>query len=219
MNRIIFTTKHSLPKDVYPRRTNSYAAGIDLYSPVQYEIKSQDRALIGTGWEVTLPHRHYGRIADVSYLPFLTGVHVIAGVIDCDYEGEIQVLLVNPTKTNVILRANTKIAQLIITPYCDAQPAVITSTLRSQIDYMSQRGSAGFGFASTEEAFNNPAHTLNLSNLPTGQDETWRGIEGRGQPSKNAPLPFDKETRLAFSSPSTAPKSEHESTTAARNGI
>lgn len=181
MNRVHFVAKRPLPPEVFPVRKTQAAAGIDLYALETREMKPQTRALIGTGWEVMLPASTYGRIADVSSLTLLTGVHVIGGVIDEDYEGEVCVLLSNPTANTVVIRPCTKIAQLIITPYSNSQPAVITPALRSHIELFSARKTSGFGFTSAQEALSaNQILDLSTRSVSTTGHETWSRCKDRG---------------------------------------
>jgi dUTP pyrophosphatase len=178
MNRVIFVAKRPMPPDVFPVRKTYAAAGIDLFALETREIKPQTRALIGTGWEVMLPSNTYGRIADVSSLTLLTGLHVIGGVIDEDYEGEICVLLSNPTASTVVIHPHTKIAQLIVTPIGNFQPAVITPALRSQIELFSARKVSGFGVVNTQDVCNNQILDLTVRSVSTG-NETWSASKDR----------------------------------------
>lgn len=171
MHKIWFIPKKALPPHVYPSRKTSRAAGIDLYSTKTVQIDSQEHALLSCGWEIILPPQTYGRIADVSSFSLLTGMHVISGVIDEDYEGEIGVVLSNPTRNRVVVQQYTKIAQLIITPYCDYRPAIMTNVMRSQINLLSDRGTAGFGFKSTVKLFDE--HTKADIVFSPSQDEAW----------------------------------------------
>jgi hypothetical protein len=101
-------------------------------------------------------------------------------VIDGDYEGEICVLLSNPTANTVVIRPCTKIAQLIITPYSNSQPAVITPALRSHIELFSARKTSSFGFTNAQEALSaNPIDLSTRSVSKTGH-ETWSRCKDRG---------------------------------------
>jgi dUTP pyrophosphatase len=179
---ISFVVRADIPKECYPRRETAEAAGIDLFAVGEVEIPPHGRVLVNTGVEVILPPNTYGRIADTSTLAFITGLHVISGVIDSDYEGEIGVLLTNPTNHTVVLRAANKIAQLVVTPYIGGRPTILSNTLRSQIDFQSTRKGRGFGYLNTETAFKNPNPASSHSSY-----ETWSGNRGprtgKSQPS------------------------------------
>jgi len=122
-----------------PTRGSSAAAGLDLYSIEAVSLLPQQRTLVRTGLAVAIPAGYYGRVAPRSGLATKNGIDVLAGVIDADYRGEIQVLLYNTGDETVELPAQSKICQLIIekivTP--DAEWAdELTGTAR---------GASGFG--------------------------------------------------------------------------
>jgi len=98
-----------------PSRASSTDAGLDLYSTEAVELQSLERKLISTGVSTAIPNGFYGRIADRSGNAYKLGLHVMAGVIDSGYRGEIKVLLVNLSNVKVDLPTGSKIAQLIIT--------------------------------------------------------------------------------------------------------
>lgn len=70
----------------------------------------------------------------------MSGLTVIPGVIDSDYEGEIKIIVQLPTKTFQI-KAGQRIAQLLLLPYIDVANKVAQD----------KRGTGGF--ASTDLAF------------------------------------------------------------------
>jgi dUTP pyrophosphatase len=213
MNRLIFVARKPLPPDVFPRRKTNSSAGIDLFSLEKREIPSQSRALINTGWEVTLPPNTYGQITDVSSLTLLTGVHVINSVIDEDYHGEIRVLLSNPTQVSIILQPYTKVAQLIVTPYCNHQPAVITNALRSHISFMSAQSPVGFGHASSTEADSpNPVLNLSTNSIPDS-NETWSWSSNGGSQTSDQALPGQSTSEDAVPARFNADPTESTATT------
>ena len=57
---------------------------------------------------------YYGRIAPRSGLALHHHIHVGAGVVDPDYTGPVQVLLLNFSSQNHVIEANHCIAQLIL---------------------------------------------------------------------------------------------------------
>merc|ERR1711935_1011648 len=78
----------------------------------QPEVKS-----IPTGIAMAIPEGNYGRIAPRSGLAAKHSIDVGAGVIDSDYRGEVKVLLFNLSDVDFNLKANERIAQLIIEKY------------------------------------------------------------------------------------------------------
>ena len=81
------------PRATLPSRGSSQAAGLDIYSIEDVAIEPKDRALVRTGLAVAIPEGYYGRVAPRSGLATKQGLHVLAGVIDCDYRGEVRCLL------------------------------------------------------------------------------------------------------------------------------
>ena len=96
-----------------PTRGSEEAAGLDLYASQTCTLLPHTRKLVPTGIKVRLPIGTYGRIAPRSGLS-LKGLDTAAGVIDRDYTGEIKVMLVNNSLHDFTVKANDRVAQLII---------------------------------------------------------------------------------------------------------
>ena len=124
---------------VMPTKTHVNDAGWDLYSSVGGEILSGYRKLLPTGVAMAIPAGYYGRIADRSGNAYRSGVHVLAGVIDSSYVGELKVLLVNLSGETFEFKQGDRVAQLVITPIC-TMPLISVSDLDE-----TSRGSSGFG--------------------------------------------------------------------------
>lgn len=131
------------PDAILPTRGSPNAAGYDLYSPVQVRIPCGWRMLFKIGIALAIPPGHYGRIAPRSGHAANHGLHVLAGVIDEDYRGEIGVLLLNTGHDPVRLPAGAKIAQLILERI--STPEVVEVNTLPTTD----RGDAGFGSTGT----------------------------------------------------------------------
>ena len=127
------------PRATLPSRGSSQAAGLDIYSIEDVAIEPKDRALVRTGLAVAIPEGHYGRVAPRSGLATKNGLHVLAGVIDADYRGEVRCLLYNAGDETIHLPASSKICQLIVEKIIT--PEAIWSDEISATD----RGSGGFG--------------------------------------------------------------------------
>jgi dUTP pyrophosphatase len=127
------------PRATLPTRGSSAAAGLDLYSIEVVKLQSLERKLVRTGLAIAIPEGFYGRIAPRSGLATKNGIDVLAGVIDADYRGEIQCLLLNTGNEIVELAAQAKVCQLII-------ERIITPTPVWREDLTDTvRGSGGFG--------------------------------------------------------------------------
>ena len=72
-----------------PSKGSTKAAGHDLFAYEDTRIPANRQKTIGTGIAVGLPDGTYGRIAPQSGLAVKHHLHVMAGVIDGDYTGEV----------------------------------------------------------------------------------------------------------------------------------
>ena len=108
-----------------PTRAHSTDAGLDLYADEEVTIKAGHRRVINTGIAISIPEGKVGLIWPRSGLAVKRGVHVMAGVIDSSYTGEILVCLLStqidswsivepPRNTDLEIKRGDKIAQLLI---------------------------------------------------------------------------------------------------------
>src|SRR5437879_6078479 len=97
-----------------PSKGSTKAAGHDLFAPENTRIAASGQNTIETGIAIGLLDGTYGRIAPRSGLVVKHGLHVMAGVIDADYTGEVRVVLANEGDQEYGVRKGDKITQLII---------------------------------------------------------------------------------------------------------
>lgn len=102
------------PAATAPSRGSAQSAALDLYACQELEVAPGQQALVETGIVMAIPHGYWGNIRDRSGLAVKHGLHVMAGVIDSDYRGEIKVALVNLGKENYKIKSGDRIAQMII---------------------------------------------------------------------------------------------------------
>lgn len=125
------------------------SAGMDLRAAVADDrrliLKPGKRALVPTGLIVEIPDGYEGQIRPRSGLALRHGVTCLntPGTIDCDYRGELQVLLINHGEDDFIVERGMRVAQMVIAPMIQANIAEATGT--EQTD----RGSGGFGSTGT----------------------------------------------------------------------
>lgn len=119
------------------------AAGADLYAATEYDIVIQPHQTvkIDTGLAMAIPNGYFGAIYARSGLATKQGLRPAncVGVVDADYRGPIIVALHNDTETDQIIPAQSRIAQLIISPV----PTVNYVQVR-ELDE-TERGEGGFG--------------------------------------------------------------------------
>lgn len=73
---------------ILPSRGSKYAAGYDLYAAVDMIIPKKGKGLVSTGLSFAVPPGNYGRIAPRSGLAVKKFIDTGAGVVDVDYRGE-----------------------------------------------------------------------------------------------------------------------------------
>lgn len=138
--KILF--KRVFPEARVPQRGDpkSNSAGYDLYSYEDVYIPPLSRALIKTGISLEIPVGMYGRIAPRSGLANKYGIDVLAGVIDCDYRGEICVILYNTDKdSGYSVGSGERIAQIIFENYNEVEFCETSQLTKSE------RNEKGFG--------------------------------------------------------------------------
>lgn len=128
-------------KAVEPKRGSAEAAGWDLFSNDAYDIAPHSTVKVHTDIAMEIPKGTFGAIFARSGLAIKKGLRPAncVGVIDSDYRGEIIVALHNDTDEFMSVEANTRIAQLVVIPYCEiilTEAGVLDDT---------DRGEGGFG--------------------------------------------------------------------------
>ncbi|RWS20353.1 deoxyuridine 5'-triphosphate nucleotidohydrolase-like protein [Leptotrombidium deliense] len=114
-------------RSIIPRKATEGSVGFDLFSIENKIVKAGCTALISTGIKMQIPYPFFGKIEGRS------------GVIDRDYRGEIQVILVNAGDHDFQVLVGMAIAQIIFMP-CSSMTMVEVENL----DH-SDRGARGFG--------------------------------------------------------------------------
>jgi dUTP pyrophosphatase len=140
--KVAITRLHGddLPLPVY--MTNG-AAGVDLYAANEEDclIPVGGRALIPTGIAIALPEGYEAQIRPRSGLALKHGLTLLnsPGTIDCDYRGEIKIIVINLGDKDYILKRGERIAQMVF--------AAVARAEFSQVDILDDtpRGSGGFG--------------------------------------------------------------------------
>ena len=109
---------------------------------MKYYLRPGERITLDTGLSVEIPDGYALILKDRSGLAAKNGIHVLAGVIDSSYRGEIKVCLLNTSTKydeSYVIEEGERIAQAILTHdiSCDI---IETSELS-----VTERGSNGFG--------------------------------------------------------------------------
>ncbi len=123
-----------------PTRQTEGAAGYDLSAAVgTYCLMPGERGLVETGFAWEIPAGKVGLIRPRSGLACRAGLHVMAGVIDSDYRGEVKVLLVNLGDGPIEIKSGDRIAQMLVTDHYTVELEVV-----DDLDD-AERGDGGFG--------------------------------------------------------------------------
>ena len=142
---------HDLP---LPDHATAGAAGVDLLAAIAEPVTIEPRArhMIATGIAIQLPENFEAQIRPRSGLAAKHGVTVLnsPGTIDCDYRGEIKVILINHGDAPIVIERGMRIAQMVVAPV----RTIAWNTVDNLDD--SARGARGFG--STGMAGSNTAH-------------------------------------------------------------
>lgn len=121
-----------------PERKREGDAGLDLYSIEDIEINPNEIKSVSTGIAIEIPKGYVGIIKDRSGLA-TKGLHVLAGVIDENYRGEVKIVLINLGKEKIFLEKYSRVAQLLILPYLKCNVKEVEELSETE------RGNSGFG--------------------------------------------------------------------------
>ena len=115
--KIINKSHHPLPAYATPG-----AAGMDVraYLPEgPVTVGPGERALIPTGLYMQLPQGYECQIRPRSGLALNYGITIAnsPGTVDCDYRGEIGIILLNTSKYDFTVNDGERICQMVITAY------------------------------------------------------------------------------------------------------
>jgi len=122
-----------------PAYIHDYDAAFDLRSSEQKILKAGEKQIVKTGLSMAIPPGFAGLIWDRSGLAAKRSLHVMAGVTDSGYRGEVGVVMINLSKEEFTVERNDRIAQMLI------QPVQIPNIVEvDELDETS-RNSGGFG--------------------------------------------------------------------------
>lgn len=132
---------HDLP---LPKRATDGSAGLDLQSASKQEIVIQpsERMVIPSGWGMQIPDDCVGLVWPRSGMALKYGIDVLAGCIDSDYRGEINVVLVNHGSESFAIRYGDRIAQILVMP---CERTWIAEWRGDNWESQTTRGAGGFG--------------------------------------------------------------------------
>lgn len=121
------------------------AAGMDLRAAIDEDkplvLAPGRRALVPTGFVFEIPEGFEGQVRPRSGLAAKNGVTCLnaPGTVDCDYRGEVKVILVNHGEEDFTITRGMRIAQMVIAPFTQTVIAEVSETTETS------RGAGGFG--------------------------------------------------------------------------
>lgn len=147
MKEKVFVPILAIEEDLIPSYATEFASGSDAraHIPEPVTIEPGESAIIPTGIQVELPEGYEIQVRPRSGFAAKHQVTVLntPGTIDCDYRGQIQIILINHGKKPFVIEPKMRIAQLVIAPFVQAE-FVQKKNLSETV-----RGSGKFGHTGT----------------------------------------------------------------------
>jgi len=136
--KIVNTSENKIPE-----YATSGSSGLDLRANLANPVvlKPMERAMIPTGLFFEIPVGYEAQVRPRSGLAWKNGITCLnsPGTVDCDYRGEIKVILINLSLEQQVINNGERIAQMVISKIEKAflQPVKQLET--------TLRGDGGFG--------------------------------------------------------------------------
>ncbi len=126
---------------VLPRKASAGASGYDICSRVGLQIAPGAFEKVPTGMKISIPPGFEAQVRPRSGLAAKHGVTVLnaPGTIDCDYRGEVSVILINHGPQPFPVEPGMRIAQMVVARALEADFQTVP-----HLD-SSERGENGFG--------------------------------------------------------------------------
>lgn len=124
-----------------PAYATAGAAGMDVVSAEDVVLAPGARHPVATGLSLAIPDGFEIQVRPRSGLALKHGITVpnTPGTIDCDYRGELKVLLINHGAEPFVIARGDRIAQLVLAPVVQAAWDEV-----DELD-VTARGAGGFG--------------------------------------------------------------------------
>ena len=124
-----------------PSYASDGAAGLDLVAAEDFRLAPGARHAVATGFAIAIPPGYEVQVRPRSGLALKHGITCLntPGTIDCDYRGEVKVILANLGTEPFEVKRGERIAQLVPAPVLRAEFVEVEN-----LDETS-RGAGGFG--------------------------------------------------------------------------
>ena len=117
------------------------AAGMDVRAAQNYSLQPGETALIATGFAIEIPEGYEVQLRPRSGLALQFGITMpnAPATIDCDYRGEVGVILTNLGRETFEVKRGERIAQMVV--------ARVERAAIEEVEQLSEtaRGAGGFG--------------------------------------------------------------------------
>ncbi len=97
-----------------PKYAHEGDAAFDLRSIEDTTIPPSEKHIIQTGIKMAIPQGYFGNIRDRSGLAAKQAAHVLAGVVDSGYRGDVGVVMINLGKEPIEIKKGDRVAQMLI---------------------------------------------------------------------------------------------------------
>jgi dUTP pyrophosphatase len=126
------------------------AAGMDVVAAEDVTLAPGARHAVATGFAVAIPPGYEIQVRPRSGLALKHGISVpnAPGTIDCDYRGELKVILINHANEAFAIARGDRVAQLVLAPVTQAawdEVAELDETARGAGGFGSTGGHARLG--------------------------------------------------------------------------
>ena len=135
-----------------PSYATAGAAGLDISANLAPDERAAGltlapgrRALVPTGLALEIPEGYEAQMRPRSGLALRHGLALVnsPGTIDCDYRGELGVIVINLGSEPVVIAHGARIAQMVLAPVTRVTPRLVGSLSETE------RGAGGFGSTGT----------------------------------------------------------------------
>jgi len=126
-----------------PHYQTEGSSGMDLYAAVDSAktLEPGEIFCVPAGIAMEIEQGFEAQVRPRSGLALKFGLSIVnaPGTIDCDYRGEVGIIMINLGKNPFVIERGMRIAQLVIQPVCKAEIEVINDLTETS------RGAGGFG--------------------------------------------------------------------------
>ncbi len=124
-----------------PEYATAGAAGMDICAAESLTLRAGKRHAVATGFAFAIPNGYEVQVRPRSGLALKHGITCLnsPGTIDCDYRGEVKVILANLGEDDFPITKGDRIAQIVVAP--------VTHATMTEVDAIDDtaRGAGGFG--------------------------------------------------------------------------